>query len=68
MRSTYDTLMREIKRLTTNTAQDKVTTNPLWAKDGKCIVYTQEQAKGTDSNISSSPRRGNRNEHTPHCA
>ena len=25
--------------------------NPIWSKDGKYIVYTQEQAKGTDSNI-----------------
>ena len=25
--------------------------HPIWSKDGKFIVYTQEQAKGTDSNI-----------------
>ena len=24
---------------------------PIWSNDGKWIVYTQEQAKGTDSNI-----------------
>lgn len=47
----YDTLMREVKHLTTNTPQDKRNTNPIWSKDGKYIVYTQEQAKGTDSNI-----------------
>jgi dipeptidyl aminopeptidase/acylaminoacyl peptidase len=47
----YDTLMREVKHLTTNTAQDKGNFNPIWSKDGKYIVYTQEQAKGTDSNI-----------------
>ncbi|MGA9510307.1 MAG: S9 family peptidase [Candidatus Sulfotelmatobacter sp.] len=47
----YDTLMREIKHLTTNTPQDKGNYNPVWSKDGKHIVYTQEQAKGTDSNL-----------------
>jgi dipeptidyl aminopeptidase/acylaminoacyl peptidase len=47
----YDMVMREVKHLTTNTAQDKRNSNPIWSKDGKYIVYTQEQAKGTDSNI-----------------
>src|SRR5579884_3857864 len=43
--------MRDVKHLTTATPQDKRNTNPVWSKDGKFIVYTQEQAKGTDSNI-----------------
>src|SRR6267378_7215898 len=47
----YDTVMRDVKHLTTGTPQDKGNSNPLWSKDGKYIVYTQEQAKGTDSNI-----------------
>jgi dipeptidyl aminopeptidase/acylaminoacyl peptidase len=47
----YDTLMREVKHLTTNTPQDKRNFNPVWSRDGKYIAYTQEQAKGTDSNI-----------------
>ncbi len=47
----YDTIMREVKHLTTNTPQDKCNSNPIWSKDGAYIVYTQEQAKGTDSNI-----------------
>ncbi|MGC2369338.1 MAG: hypothetical protein WA474_09760, partial [Candidatus Sulfotelmatobacter sp.] len=47
----YDTLMREVKHLTSDTPQDKGNYNPIWSKDGKYIVYTQEQAKGTDSNI-----------------
>src|SRR5580698_2843409 len=47
----YDTLMREIKHVTSNTPQDKRNASPIWSKDGKSIVYSQEQAKGTDSNI-----------------
>ncbi len=47
----YDTIMRELKHITTGTPQDKRNVNPIWSKDGKYIVYTQEQAKGTDSNI-----------------
>jgi dipeptidyl aminopeptidase/acylaminoacyl peptidase len=47
----YDTLMREVKHLTSNTPQDKSNSNPIWSKDGKYVVYTREQAKGTDSNI-----------------
>jgi dipeptidyl aminopeptidase/acylaminoacyl peptidase len=47
----YDTLMRQVQHVTTNTPQDKRNLNPVWSKDGKSIVYTQEQAKGTDSNI-----------------
>jgi dipeptidyl aminopeptidase/acylaminoacyl peptidase len=47
----YDTLMREVKHLTTGTADDRMNVSPIWSKDGKFIVYTQEQSKGTDSNI-----------------
>ena len=47
----YDTIMREVKHVTTGTPQDKHNSNPIWSKDGKYIVYTQGQAKGTDSNI-----------------
>lgn len=47
----YDMIMREVKHLTTNTPQDKMNSNPIWSKDGKRVVYTQEQAKGTDSNV-----------------
>jgi dipeptidyl aminopeptidase/acylaminoacyl peptidase len=47
----YDTLMREVKHLTTATPQDKRNSSPIWSKDGKYIIYSQEQAKGTDSNI-----------------
>ena len=44
-------VMREVKHITSNTPQDKRNDDPIWSKDGKYIVYTQEQAKGTDSNI-----------------
>ena len=47
----YDTLMRDTRHLTTNTPQDKVNFDPVWSHDGKWIAYTQQQAKGTDSNI-----------------
>src|SRR5882672_7857849 len=47
----YDTLMREVKHLTSGTAADRMNVSPIWSKDGKFIVYTQEQSKGTDSNV-----------------
>jgi dipeptidyl aminopeptidase/acylaminoacyl peptidase len=47
----YDTLMRKLQHLTSNTAKDKMNTGPIWSKDGKWIAYTQHEAKGTNSNI-----------------
>src|SRR5438874_4294171 len=47
----FDALMRETNHITTKTPADKLNTNPIWSKDGKFIVYTQEEAKGTNSNI-----------------
>jgi dipeptidyl aminopeptidase/acylaminoacyl peptidase len=47
----YDTVLREVKHLTTGTAKDRMNVSPIWSTDGKFIVYTQEQSKGTDSNI-----------------
>ena len=47
----YDTLQREVKHLTTGTAKDRMNGGQIWSRDGKFIVYTQDQAKGTDSNI-----------------
>src|SRR4051794_5029341 len=47
----YDTLLREVKHLTIGTAVDRMNVVPIWARDGKFIIYTQEQSKGTDSNV-----------------
>jgi dipeptidyl aminopeptidase/acylaminoacyl peptidase len=47
----YDTVLREVRHLTTGTAKDRMNVDPIWSRDGKFIVYTQEQSKGTDSNI-----------------
>ncbi len=47
----YDTLMRDVKHLTSGTPKDRMNYSPIWSADGKFIVYTQEQAKGTDSNV-----------------
>ena len=47
----YDTVMREVKRLTTGTAKGRMNVAPIWSSDGNFIVYTQEQSKGTDSNV-----------------
>ena len=47
----YDTVLRDVKHLTTGTAADLMNAAPIWSKDGKSIFYTQSQAKGTDSNV-----------------
>ena len=47
----YDTVLRDVKHMTTGTAKDRMNVAPIWSADGKFIVYTQEQSKGTDSNI-----------------
>src|SRR2546428_9795898 len=47
----FDTVMRITKHVTNNTPKDKMNVSPLCSKDGKFIGYTQQQAKGTDSNI-----------------
>jgi dipeptidyl aminopeptidase/acylaminoacyl peptidase len=47
----YDSVLRDVKHLTSGTAKDRMNVSPIWSPDGKFIVYTQEQSKGTDSNI-----------------
>jgi dipeptidyl aminopeptidase/acylaminoacyl peptidase len=47
----YDTVLRDVKHLTTGTSKDRMNIAPIWSSDGTFIVYTQEQSKGTDSNV-----------------
>lgn len=47
----FDTVLRETKHLTSGTPADKLNTNPIWSRDGSHIFFTQNDAKGTDSNI-----------------
>lgn len=47
----FDTVLRDVKHLTTNAPADRMNVNPIWSRDGKFIAYTQEEAKGTNSNI-----------------
>jgi dipeptidyl aminopeptidase/acylaminoacyl peptidase len=47
----YDTVLRDVKHLTSGTAKDRLNGSPIWSTDGKFLIYTQEQAKGTDSNV-----------------
>jgi dipeptidyl aminopeptidase/acylaminoacyl peptidase len=47
----YDTVLREVKHLTTGTAKDRMNVAPIWSSDGTFLVYTEQQSKGTDSNI-----------------
>ena len=47
----YDTVLRDVKHLTTGTAKDRMNVEPFWSADGKFVFYTQVQSKGTDSNI-----------------
>src|SRR5215813_5084512 len=47
----YAVVLGEVKHLTTGTANDRMNVVPIWSKDGKFIVDTQDQSKGTDSNI-----------------
>jgi dipeptidyl aminopeptidase/acylaminoacyl peptidase len=47
----YDMVMRETKHLTTGTPKEKMNEFPIWSNDGKWMVYTQTEAKGTNSNI-----------------
>ncbi|HUB03281.1 MAG TPA: S9 family peptidase [Terriglobales bacterium] len=47
----YDTVLRNVKHITSGTAKDHINFAPLWSADGKFIYYTRAQAKGTNSNI-----------------
>ncbi len=62
----YDTVLRDIKHITSGTAKDRMNVAPIWSPDGKAIFYTQEQAKGTDSNIFVAEVGGENTLLTPH--
>ena len=47
----FDTLLRDVKHITSDTPADKMNVSPIWSRDGKFIIYTQEEAKGTNSNV-----------------
>jgi dipeptidyl aminopeptidase/acylaminoacyl peptidase len=62
----YDTVLRDVKHITTGTAKDRMNVAPIWSADGKRIFYTQEQSKGTDSNIFMAEIGGESTLLTPH--
>ncbi len=62
----YDTVLRDVKHVTTGTAKDRMNVAPIWSADGKFIFYTQEQSKGTDSNILMAEIGGESTMLTPH--
>ena len=63
----FDTILRDVKHVTSNTPPDKMNVNPIWSKDGKFIIYTREEAKGTNSDIYvADVKSGNSTLVTPH--
>ncbi len=48
---TIEILTKKITHLTTNTPTQLSNSNPIWSKDGKWIVFTQQNSAGKDANI-----------------
>ena len=44
-------LTKKVTHLTSNTPAQFSNLNPIWSKDGKWIVYTQQTATGKDANV-----------------
>jgi dipeptidyl aminopeptidase/acylaminoacyl peptidase len=42
---------KKVTHLTSNTPAQLSNVNPIWSKDGKWIVYTQQTATGKDANV-----------------
>ncbi len=60
-------LTKKVTHLTSNTPPQFSNINPIWSKDGKWIVFTQETATGKDANVMIvSSSGGNAKNLTPH--
>jgi dipeptidyl aminopeptidase/acylaminoacyl peptidase len=46
-----EVLTKRVTHLTSNTAAQLSNVDPIWSKDGKWVVYTQETATGKDANV-----------------
>ncbi len=44
-------LTKKVTHLTSNTPAQLSNSNPIWSKDGKSIVFTQQNSAGKDANI-----------------
>jgi dipeptidyl aminopeptidase/acylaminoacyl peptidase len=64
---TIEIQSRRIIHLTSNTPAQLSNFNPIWSRDGKWIVFTQQNAAGKDSNIFIASATGGRATNlTPH--
>ena len=48
---TIEILTKKVTHLTSNTPAQFSNANPIWSKDGKWIVFTQQNSAGKDANI-----------------
>jgi dipeptidyl aminopeptidase/acylaminoacyl peptidase len=46
-----EVLTKQVRHVTSNSPKELSNLDPIWSKDGKSIVYTQENATGKDANI-----------------
>ena len=46
-----EVLTRRVTHLTSNTPARLSNLNPIWSRDGKWVVYTQQNATGKDANV-----------------
>jgi dipeptidyl aminopeptidase/acylaminoacyl peptidase len=48
---TIEILTKKVTHITSNTPEQLSNSNPIWSKDGKWIVFTQQNSAGKDANI-----------------